>query len=114
MTGHLQPSELPDIATRMTNGSIVDLPGSEMHHVSPISQSQHLLPQPFTNVSTNNEIAHNSTANVFWPGIPEFKADRDFFTRVGDTTNGKRECQVVGEQRCIPNSQLMLTCSTGI
>jgi hypothetical protein len=90
-------ANLPPVVVRHINGTLTRL-NSFVHRLSPylsaIVKREDPSPKPFQ-----------------WPGIQKIKTDREFLYYVGQASNGNVNCEIVGRQVCITNSQVFLTCT---
>lgn len=93
--GHLAPAHLPPIATRLSNGSIIDMPGDRVYH--------HTIPAA---VYTKRHLP--STTHIVWPDI-DLDVDHQFLKNIGEAA-GQTHC-TGNAQKCLAGSNAILTCS---
>ena len=99
--GHLSDHQLPTIAVKVENGSLIDMDGKYVHDVlSPL-------------VARSPSIHDGKYPTVVLPGFGLFEASPNFFMNAGNAAGVDMKCSTVGEQRCIPESRIIVTCTAG-
>lgn len=92
---HLLPnSALPAIAHVMANGTLVDLSGDRMHHISPLVLEKREIP-----------------GQLEWPEYGPVDLNAHFYTSLGNAAEGKLDCKIPGRQVCVQDQRAFITCS---
>jgi hypothetical protein len=99
VAGHFVGEELPLIATKLSNGTVVDLPGDQVYDLEPISEDTHAL--------------RKRSTTLCGAGLDCITVDYNLYVNLGRTAGGSEHCSNVGEQRCITGQRAFITCGSG-
>jgi hypothetical protein len=98
VAGHFVGPELPPIATKLKNGTIVDLPGDHIHDVVE-------APEPVQSLRKRG-IA------LCGAGLDCLDVNHELFTKLGLAANSTETCETVGKQVCVPGNRGFMTCNS--
>lgn len=116
---------LPAISTQLKNGTVVETAGDRIPHVieslpqaglvkrqiSPYSPPASYAIDAVAPPSTSE--ASHAPRSISWPGFGAITADEKLFINIGLAIGDSLICNTEGEQRCVADSRIVLTCNRG-
>jgi hypothetical protein len=98
IAGHFVGEELPPIATKMLNGTIVDLPGNEIHNLVDGEETVSLRKRGIS---------------LCGAGLDCMTVDHKLYENIGFAAGSKESCSELGRQVCVPGNRAFMTCASG-